>query len=198
MIGHTDSAIAGVPNWIVAEMPPGYQTRLLEIERLSADLKAMDDIACVLWEADGPLRDAVCRLFAALKCEVDPTFSDTGEIAVGLGGSRRLLLVISGADSPIEKRNEDLAHSFQAVQFAGPSDRVVLVVNTNSATPPTDRPDPILPDALAVLQKIGVDVLTTVTLFRLWRLSLDDQQKARRELDRLHAQDGGQFLLPAR
>jgi len=198
MTGCTDPAVAGAPNWIVAEMPPGYQTRLLEIERLSADLKAMDDIGCLLWETGEALRDAVGTLFAALKCEVDPTPGDTGAIAVGLGGSRRLLLVFSGTDSPIQKRNEDLARSFQAVQFAGPNDRVVLVVNNHPATPPADRPDPILPDALGILQRMGVDVLTTATLFRLWRLSLEDQQKARKALDYLHAQDGGQFLFPAR
>jgi hypothetical protein len=198
MTGRTDPAVAGVPDWIVEEMPPGYQTRLLEIKRLSADLKAMDGIGCVLWETGEALRDAVGTLFAALKCEVDPAPGDRGAIAVGLGASRRLLLVVSGAGSPIQKTNEELARSFQAMQFAGANDRVVLVVNNHPATPPADRPEPILPDALGVLQRMGVDVLTTVTLFGLWRLSLEDQQRARRVLDHLHAQDGGQFLFPAR
>jgi hypothetical protein len=198
MTGRTYPAVAGIPDWVVEEMPPGYQTRLLEIERLSADLQAMDGIGCILWKTGDVLRNAVGTLFAALKCEVDPTSGDAGAIAVGLGGSRRLLLVVSGGGSPIEKTNEELARSFQAMQFAGANDRVVLVVNNHPATPPADRPDPILPDALDVLQRMGVDVLTTVTLFRLWRLSLEDQPKARKALDCLHAQDGGQFLLPAR
>jgi hypothetical protein len=198
MIGHTDPAVAGVPDWIVAEMPPGYETRLLEIERLSAELQAMDDIGCVLWETGEALRDAIGMLFTALKCEVDPTPGDAGAIAVSLGGSRRLLLVVSGGGSLIQKTNEDLARSFQAMQFAGVNDRVVLVVNNHNSTPPAERPDPILPDALDVLQRMGVDVLNTVTLFRLWRLSLEEQQKARKALERLHAQDGGQFTLPER
>ncbi len=198
MTGRTAPAVAGAPDWMVAEMPPGYQTRLLEIERLSADLQAMDGIGCVLWETGEPLRDAVVALFAALKCEVDPTPGDTCAISVGLGGSRRLLLVVSGAGSPIQKTNEELARSFQAMQFAGANDRVVLVVNNDPTTPPADRPDPVLSDALGVLQRMGVNVLTTVTLFRLWRLSLEDQQKARMVLDRLHAQDGGQFLFLSR
>ncbi len=193
-----DPAVAGAPDWMVAEMPPGYQTRLFEIQRLSADLKGMDRIGCVLWETGEALRDAVAKLFADLKCEVDPTPGDTGAIAVGLGGSRRLLLVVTGADSPIQKTNGELARSFQAVQFAGANDRVVLVVNNHPATPPADRTDPILPDALSILQRMGVNVLTTVMLFRLWRMSIVDQQKARKALDRLHSQDGGQFLLPAR
>ncbi len=197
MTGHTNPAVAGAPDWIVTEMPPGYQTRLSEIERLSADLKAMDGIGCVLWETGEALRDAVGTLFTSLKCEVDPKPGDTGAIAVGLGGSRRLLLIVSGAVSPIQKTNEELARSFQAVQFAGANDRVVLVVNNHPTTPPADRPDPVLPEALGVLQRMGVDVLTTVTLFRLWRLSIEDQQKARKALDNLHAQDGGQFLLSA-
>ncbi len=194
----TDTAVAGAPAWMAGEMPPGYQTRLLEIERLSADLQAMDGIGGVLWETGEALRDAVGTLFAALKFEVEPAPGDRGAIAVGLGGSRRLLLVVSGAGSPIQKTNEELTRSFQAVQFAGTNDRVVLVVNNHPATPPADRPDPIHPDALGVLQRMGVDVLSTVTLFRLWRLSLEDQQKVRKALECLHAQDGGQFILPAR
>jgi hypothetical protein len=198
MTARNESAVAGAPDWTVGEMPPGYQTRLLEIERLSADLRAMDGIGCLLWQTGEALRDAVGRLFASLKCEVDSTPGDTGAIAVGLGGPRRLLLVVSGAGSPIQKTNEELARSFQALQFAGANDRVALVVNSHPAMPPADRPDPIFPDALGVLQRMGVNVLSTVTLFRLWRLSLEDQQKARKALDCLHAQDGGQFLLPVR
>ena len=198
MTENINQAVAGAPDWMVAEMPPGYQTRLLEIRRLSADLKAMDGIGCVLWQTGEALRDAVGKLFAALKCEVDPMPGDTGAIAVGLGGLRRLLLVVSAAAGPIQKMNEELACSFRAVQFAGENDRVVLVVNNHPTTPPADRPDPILPDALGVVQRMGVNVLTTVALFRLWRLSLEDQQKARKALDHLHAQDGGQIPLPAR
>ena len=84
------------------------------------------------------------------------------------------------------------------MQFASVNDRVVFVVNNDPATPPADRPDPFLPDALGVLQRMGVDVVTTATLFRLWRLSYEDQPKARKALERLHAQDGGPFVLPSR
>jgi hypothetical protein len=198
MTGRTQQALAKAPEWMAAEMPPGYQTRLLELQRLSTDLDAMDRIGHVLWETGEPLRDAVTALFEALKCEVDVTSGTVGPITVKLGDSRRLLLMISAAAGPIEKTNQELAQAFQAVQFAAQSDRVVFVVNNDPTTPPTDRPDPFLPGALGVLQRMGVDVLTTATLFKLWRLWLEDQQKARKALERLHAQDGGQFVLPSR
>ena len=198
MSERTQPAPAQAPDWVAAEMPPGYETRRVEIQRLSADLHAMDRIGHVLWETGDLLRDAVGALFGALKCDVDATAGTAGPITVKLGDARRLLIVVSGAASPIQKTNEELARSFQAVQFAGANDRVVLVVNNHPETPPADRPEPILPDALGVLQRMGVDLLTTVALFRLWRLSLEDQQKVRKALDCLHAQDGGQFLLPAR
>jgi hypothetical protein len=79
-----------------------------------------------------------------------------------------------------------------------PNDRVVFVANNGPATPPADRPDPVLPDALDVLQRMSVNVVTTSTLFRLWRLWYEDQQKAQKALDRLHAQDGGPFVIPSR
>ncbi len=178
-------------------MPPGYQNRRAEIERLSADLNAMDRIGSVLWETGEPLREAVVAVFAALKCEADAPPA-SGPIAVRFGDSRRLLLVVSGAAGAIQKTSEELAQVFQAVQFAGADDRVVLVVNNDPATPPAHRPDGVLPDALGVLKRIGVNVVTTGVLFGLWRLSFEELQKARKVLDRLHAQDGGPFIVQAR
>jgi hypothetical protein len=192
----TQPALAEAPDWMATEMPPGYQTRLFEVQRLSADLHAMDRIGRVLWETGDPLRDAVGEVFGALGCEVEITPGTAGAIAAKLGESRRLVLLVSRADSPIQKTNEELAQVFQAVQFAAVDDRVVLVASNDPATPPADRPDPILPDALGVLHRMGVDVMTTATLFKLWRLSLEDKQKARKALERLHAQDGGPFVLP--
>jgi hypothetical protein len=181
-----------------AEMPPGYQTRLWELERLSADLDAMDRIGRVLWETGEPLRDAVGALFTALKCEVDATAGATGPLVVKLGESRSLVLVVSGSASPIKKTDEELAHAFRAMQFASANDRVVLVANNDPATPPADRADPVLPDALGVLQRMGVAVVTTATLFRLWRLWYEDEPKARKVLARLLTEEGGLFTLPAR
>ena len=87
---------------------------------------------------------------------------------------------------------------FRAVQLATGDDRVVLVANNDPATPPAGRPEPALPDAHGVLHRMGADLVTTVTLFKLWRLSLEDPHKARKVLERLHAQDGGLFFMPSR
>jgi hypothetical protein len=198
MTGRTQAALTETPEWMSAEMPPGYQTRLWEIERLSADLDAMDRIGRVLWETGEPLRDAVGAVFNALKCEVDATQGSTGPIVVNLGESRRLLLVVSSSASRIKKTDEELAQAFRAVQFASVNDRVVFVANNDPATPPADRPEPALPDALGVLQRMGVAVVTTATLFRLWRLWYEDQPKARKVLERLLAEDGGLFTIPSR
>jgi hypothetical protein len=198
MTVRTQPVLTLAPEWIAAEMPPGYQTRLLEIRRLSADLHTMDRFGRVLWETGDALREAVGAVFGALKCEVEVTAGPAGPVVVKLGDARRLLLLVSGAAGPIEKTSEELAQAFQVVQFASADDRVVFVGNNDPATPPPDRADPVRPDALGVLGRMGVDVVTTSTVFKLWRLSLEDQQKARQALDRLHAQDGGTFVLPAR
>lgn len=193
MIQAVNPVAPKIPEWMVAEMPPGYKTRFDEIERLSAELEEMDGIGCVMWAMGEVLTHAVKALFAALKCDVDSKPGNMPAIAVSLGGSRRLLLIVAGVSSPIQKTNEELTRSFQAVQHAGEKDRVVLVVNSYPTRPPADRPTHILPDALDVLQKMGVNVVTTVTLFRLWRQSLENQQKAHQALDYLYQQDGGQF-----
>ena len=194
----TNAAVTEAPEWVIAEMPPGYQTRLWEIERLSADLEAMDRIGCVLWQTGQPLRDAVVAVFQALKFEVNASPGTVGPLAVKLDDSRRLLLVVSGSASPIQKTDEELAHAFRAVQLASVNDRVVFVPNNGPATPPAERLDPVSPDAISVLQRMGVAVVTTATLFRLWRLWYEDQPKARKSLERLLAEDGGLFTIPSR
>jgi hypothetical protein len=194
----TKAAVSEAPEWVSAEMPPGYQTRLWEIERLSADLEAMDRIGRVLWQTGQPLRDAVVAVFQALKFEVNASPGTAGPIAVKLDDSHRLLLVVSGSATPIQKTDEELAHAFRAVQLASANDRVVFVPNNGPATPPAERPDPVSPDAISVLQRMGVAVVTTATLFRLWRLWYEDQPKARKSLERLLAEDGGLFTIPSR
>jgi hypothetical protein len=198
MTARTNPATWQAPEWIPAEMPPGYQTRLVEIQRLSDELYAMDRVGRVLWETGEALRGSVGELFAALRCEADVTPGSSEPIVVKLGDARRLLLVVSDAASPLQKADEQLARAFQAVQRASADDRVVLVANNEPAARPAERPEPLLPDALDVLQRIGVGVVTTATLFRLWRLSFEDSKKARQAIDRLHAQDGGMFVLPPR
>jgi hypothetical protein len=178
------------PDWMPAEMPPGYRTRLLEIERLSADLQAMDGIGRVLWATGEPLRDAVTRLFAELKCEVEAPQEAGGPIAVTLGPSQRLLVLVSETVGPIHKTHDEITRAFQAVQFADANDRVVFLAQGDPATPPADRSDPVLPDAQGLLEKMGVEVVSTTSVFRLWRLWLEDQQKARKALQRLHAEEG--------
>jgi hypothetical protein len=188
-------SVAEAPEWVAAQMPPGYQTRLFEIQRLSADLHGMDLIGRVLWETGDALTDAVASVFRAIECEVEEGAGGAASLAVKLGSSRRLLLVVSGSATPLQKTNEELARAFAAVQFASADDRVVLVVNSDPATPPADRPEPVLPDALDILDRMGVNVLGAAALFRLWRLWLEDRPKARKAIEALHAQDGGPFRL---
>jgi hypothetical protein len=190
----TETVIAGAPDWIAAEMPPGYRTRLLEIERLTTELRAMEGVACVLWETGERLRNAVGIIFGALKCEVDSA-PGAAPVAVTLADSRRLLAVVSRTPAPLQRMDEELTRAFQAVQAAGAGDRVVLVTNNDSALPPAGRPQPAAADALAVLERMGVNLVTGPVLFGLWRLSHEDQPKARKILDRLHEQDGGLFSL---
>jgi len=176
-------------------MPPGYQTRVVEIERLMSELREMEAIGRVLYETGEPLKDGVRAVFNALKCEGEPTPEAPWSLAVKLDGSRRLLVYVPGTDAQLQKTSDALTHAFQLVQLAGERDRVLRVANNDPAVPPAQRPDPVRPDAMQVLQRMGVNVTTTGALVNLWRLSFTDPQRVRTLLDRLHAQDGGAFVV---
>ena len=66
------------PEWVVAEMPAGYQTRLSEIQRLMADLQEMGRFARLLWDVGPPLGEAARDAFTALK--FDAQVQDTSPV----------------------------------------------------------------------------------------------------------------------
>ena len=187
------------PDWLVAEMPQGYQTRVAEIQRLSSEIEAMDRIGRLLWEIGQPLADAVRDVFTALRLETEPTGrAATHDLTVKLDANRRLLLSVSHSEGTIQKKSPELARVFQTLhEFAGDNDRVVLVANGDRAKRPADRSEAITADALTFLRRMGANVLTAPALFKLWLLALQDQERARTYLERLHAQDGGTFQFPS-
>jgi hypothetical protein len=185
------------PDWLAAEMPPGYNTRLLEIQRLSAELKMMGQFGRLLWTVGDELADAVREAFVALKFDVaSAPAMPTSSVTVNLDSRRRLLLHISSSDAAIEKKSPDLAHLFRMLhELANDDDRIVLVANTDPATPPAHRRDAVDTEAMKLLRRLGANLLLAPTLFAVWTLSLQDRDRARASIERLHAQDGGIFEL---
>jgi hypothetical protein len=185
------------PDWLAAQMPPGYNTRLVEIQRLSEELRGMGRFGRLLWTSGDELADAVRETFIALKYDALATPGmPASSVTVNLDTHRRLLLHVSSSEGSIEKKDPDLAHVFHTLhEVADDNDRIVLVVNCHPTTRPADRPDPIDSDAMKLLLRLGATVLPAPSLFALWTLSLQDRDRARAAIDRLHAQDGGAFEL---
>jgi hypothetical protein len=186
------------PDWLIAEMPPGYQNRVVEIERLSKELRSLDRLGRLLWRAGDELTEAVRDAFVALGFETDGTSASTGpSVTVRLDAHRRLLLHVSATNSIIQKRSTELARVFELLHtVAENADRVVLVANGDPRVRPADRPESIEPEALNLLHRLGANVLTGPTLFALWTLSLQDKGRARAYVDQLHQLDGGSLQLP--
>ena len=63
-------AIPG-PEWVVAEMPAGYQNRVAEIQRLMSDLQEMGQFGSLLYQVGPELGESVRWVFAAMKFKAD-------------------------------------------------------------------------------------------------------------------------------
>src|SRR5690242_18117760 len=137
------------PDWLAAEMPPGYNTRLLEIQRLTEDLEAMARFGRLLWASGDDLAEAAAEAFSALKFDVQVTpVNDKSPIAVHVDSRRRLLVRTIACDSPIQKKDVVLTEVFDTVrEFATDADRVVLIVNCDPTVRPANRRNPLEPDA---------------------------------------------------
>jgi hypothetical protein len=192
-------ATESAPEWLAGDMPQGYQNRLAEIERLSAELRAMDQFGRVMWAIGDPLERAVRDVFHALRLESEPLVgSQIAQVIVPLDGHRRLLLHIADAESAIQKASPALEQVFHLVhKHAGDEDRVVLVANVDRLRRPVERSEPLTLDAVALLKRLGANFLPASHLFSLWKVGLQDSQRARVYVDRLHAQDGGVVPAPA-
>jgi hypothetical protein len=194
----TDLVAHPGPEWVVAEMPAGYQTRLGEIQRLMADLQDMGRFARLLWEVGPALGEAARDAFTALKFDAQIQDTSLSGVIVRLDGKRRLLLIPSAITDAIQKKSLELTQVFQTLQeVAEDSDRVVLVTNVSPERRPADRPAALTADALAFLVRMGANHVTGAALFTLWKLSLHEMERARAQVERLHAHEGGTFELPA-
>jgi hypothetical protein len=196
---NTRALAVDTPDWVIAQMPPGYRNRVAEIRRLSEELQDMDRFARLLWAIGPDLREAVRDVFTALKFDVEQmNGAAESVVAVGLGPSRRLLFHVSQTEETIDKKSAEIAHVFRLLhEFAGEHDRVVLITNGDRLNQPSDRSAPISGDALKLLQRMGANCVAAPTLFKLWGLSVQDPDTARTYVGRLHEQDGGTFVLPS-
>jgi hypothetical protein len=154
----------------------------------------MDRFARLLWEVGPELGEAVRDAFVALKYEVELISDQGSDISVQLDSKRRLLVHVAAGDQMIQKKGAELARVVELMQgVAEDSDRVVLVANIDPETRPADRGDCMGPGALDFLRRMGANLLMGPTLFKLWSLSLQDYDRAHKQIERLHAQDGGEF-----
>jgi hypothetical protein len=188
-----------VPDWVVAEMPPGYQNRVAEIRRLTEELQDMNRFARLLWSIGPSLRDSVRDVFTGLKFDVEPLDgAGNSGLAVKLEPKRRLLLHVSSTEGTIDKKSPEIAQVFRMLhEVAADEDRVALVANGDRMRQPSARSDYLTAEALRLLQRMGANCMTAPTLFKLWGLGVQDLERARKYIWRLHEQDGGTFVLPA-
>jgi hypothetical protein len=187
------------PDWVTAEMPPGYRNRLEELQRLSRELEELGRYGRLLCTVGPELSAAVQDLFVALEfsAAAAPGF-DQSTLAIALDPNRRLLFHVSASDEVIHRRSPELASVFQLIhEHAGNGDRVVLIANHSPMTRPADRREGVDAEALSLLKRLGANYLAGPTLFALWSLSLQDRRRARSLFDLIHAQDGGVFAMPA-
>ncbi|PWT81701.1 MAG: hypothetical protein C5B57_09980 [Blastocatellia bacterium] len=188
-------AATSAPEWFLEQMPPGYQTRVAEIDRLMSEIRAMDQIGRVLWESGAALAQAAREVFVALKCDAQPGAAPA-DMTVTIDARRRLLIHVSETDTAIQKKSAELARVFQMLhEIAEDQDRVILVANSDRLTKPVDRAEAMTADAATFLQRMGANFLSAPTLFKLWMVSQQDPKRARTLLERLHSQDGGIFEI---
>ena len=157
----------------------------------------MERFGGLLWQTGPALAEAVHDAFAALMFECHLTPGADASVIVKLDSDQRLLIDVSATSDTIRKRSTEISRVFQTLhETAEDGDRVVLVTNSDREIRPADRPESASPEAIDMLQRLGVNIMTGPTLFGLWMLSLDDRDRAQLYAKRLHEQNGGLFALP--
>ena len=183
------------PDWVVAEMPPGYQNRVAEIQRMVVELEEMGRFGRLLYETGPGLAEMARHVFSTLKFDTEVLEGSASlATAVRLDRERRLLIQTSGAVEPIQRKGTELAQVFQLMhETAEESDRVVLLTNVDASKRPAERAAAFAPDALAFFVRLGALHVTAPTLFALWKYGLVDPPRARAQVERMHGHVAGTF-----
>ena len=149
----------------------------------------------MLWRTGRPLSRSVAELFVALGCRVEVLDDEElPGLLVGLDADHRFIAQPVGDTAAVPRRSPAITRLLHDLQEAADHDRLVLVVNAHCQTPLAARPDDLLePDALRLIQRLGANVVSTATLFGIWKYALRDMDAAKKSLVRLHGQDGGVF-----
>jgi hypothetical protein len=185
------------PDWVVAEMPPGYQNRVAEIQRLAADLESMSRFGRLLTETGARLGEAVRDVFASLQYDAALTADGNLTTLVVPLDRGRIHLHIAGDGRLIQKKSPEVSRIFQLLQAADDRDHVVIVTNVEPDRQPADRGQALSAEAAGLVTRMGASHLAATTLFALWKLSLEEPERAREQVVRLHAHEGGVFELPS-
>ncbi len=93
------------PAWVSGQMPPGYQNRLAEIERLTKDLETMGRFGGLLWQTGSALNQVVRDACAALKLDIVTPASSDGFFFANLDARRRLIVYVSSGESALQKKS---------------------------------------------------------------------------------------------
>ena len=161
-----------IPDWVIAEMPPGYQNRVVEIQRLSEEIRSMDRF--------GALALAGCETSGAEACTMRCRTWVRSRADTGFNG--RIRNGQAGcAPSPVAPFAPRPTTSFRrrALSSRTSSSCCTRWLRTSiawSSLPtatrrarPEDRPESIEPEALNLLRRLGANVLPGPTLFSCGR-----------------------------
>lgn len=186
-----------LPKWVADLMPPRYGEVVKEIDELHEEHRRLRSMAALLWETGDILSEAVRDLFDALGYEASLTAKGaTYDITVSLDSHRRLLVEVTGIEGVLKKDSAKIGQVLQALQKeVGPQDRVAVALNAHRQKPPQERAglETVTKEALGLLTGLEAIIVTTSTLFEIWKSSLEDMEAAKKKIEELYALNGGYF-----
>ena len=155
-------------------------------------------MAGLLWDTGEPLNRLVRDAIRGFGFEADLTEAGaTYDVSARLTGGR-LLIEVTGIEGHLTKASKKIAQVLNLWQTeAKPGDRVAIALNAYREQPLAAQQPlaPLTPDALALLTGLGAIVFTTGDLFKLWRLSLTDMDRARQRSNGLLSATAGSVQL---
>ena len=195
------------PDWVGALMPHQRYAEILdEIKKLQEEAEQFKEAARqaesmgrLLWQTGHPLAETVRDVFRGVGLHAELTQPGSAhDITVTLDDQKQLLVQVTGTHEKVTKNSPKVRRAFDAAQdIVGDDDRLVLAANVYRERPVVDREwlDPATADALMIITGLGAVFVTTVTLFRIWKMSTKSPEAALEYLHQMHDAPAGLFAL---
>lgn len=160
--------VGGKPNWLTEYEAPREKALTEKIQELQQELAAVQTFKQLLWEQGDPLEEVVYNAFRRAGLTIEEEVPNRRDGAISLD-NRKVMIEITGTTGGVTESKLSQLNKW-VINNQDEYDKEVtglFVINYSRDTEPADRRLHLDPDRMDYLENSGLQLVTTLELFKM-------------------------------